>query len=155
MQPHDVDPSMLKTKKQKTDNENANTSSTPTNPVTNSSAVNVLHGSRQELNKTPTKKRQSSKSPATVTSQILHSEVTSSPTALVSLLFNIKSVSNLISNILFTLQTVKDKRIHLESVLKKIKSLCVLDPTLNHEPPLDLTYLLSGRGARQRKTLSS
>lgn len=75
---------MLKPKKQKTDNENANTSSTPTNPVTNSFSVNVLHGSRQELNKTPTKKRQSSKSPATVTSQILHSEVMSSPTALVS-----------------------------------------------------------------------
>lgn len=86
---------MLKPKKQKTDNENSNTSSTSTNPVTNISASNVLYGSRQELNKTPTKKRQSSKSPATVSPQTTHSEVMSfqHATALVSYTYLTCSIS--------------------------------------------------------------
>lgn len=45
---------------------------------------------------------------------------------------------------------------HLEIVLKAIKQKCDVNKTSTaNEPPLDLTYLLTGRGARQRKTLTS
>lgn len=66
VKPHDVDPSMFKSKKQKTDNENQSTAPTPT---INSPATSILLNSSQELNKTPqnqNKKRYGSKSPATV-----------------------------------------------------------------------------------------
>ncbi|XP_023303946.2 histone-lysine N-methyltransferase ash1 [Lucilia cuprina] len=133
--PHDVDPSMLKPKKQKTDSENQTTTTTPTatTPLLNSNAASGSVNSRQELNKTPqslNKKRQGSKSPATITptqNQALENHSAPAP------------------------MTVKEKRLHLENVLKTIKSI----RTTNQEPPLDLTYLLTGRGARQRKTLTS
>ncbi|XP_065362259.1 histone-lysine N-methyltransferase ash1 [Calliphora vicina] len=129
--PHDVDPSMLKPKKQKTDSETQSPTTTPAS--INLSTSSGLLNSRQELNKTPqssSKKRQGSKSPATVTQpQSQASENTHAPAPM----------------------SVKEKRTHLENVLKIIKSI----RTKCQEPPLDLSYLLTGRGARQRKTLTS
>lgn len=81
-----IDPSMLKPKKQKTDSESQSTTTTPAsiNLPTSSGLLN----SRQELNKTPqssSKKRQGSKSPATVTQPQSHaSENKHAPAPMVS-----------------------------------------------------------------------
>lgn len=48
-------------------------------------------------------------------------------------------------------QVLKKKRSRLENVLNTMKLKC-LDAQTAQEQPIDLTYLLSGRGARQRKT---
>lgn len=49
---------------------------------------------------------------------------------------------------------VKKKRSRLENVLNTMKLKC-LDAQTAQEQPIDLSYLLSGRGARQRKTQQS
>lgn len=74
IKPHDVDPSLLKPKKQKTEieSQNANTATAPTATAATTSTISGSLNSRHELNKTPqnlTKKRQTSNSPATVTTQ--------------------------------------------------------------------------------------
>uniref|UniRef100_A0A1I8PIQ2 Histone-lysine N-methyltransferase n=1 Tax=Stomoxys calcitrans TaxID=35570 RepID=A0A1I8PIQ2_STOCA len=123
--PHEVDPSMLKSKKQKTENE----SPSPATSSTIATGNAVGGSSKKETNKlyqTPTKKRQNSTSPATIT---ISTTTNSTP-----------------------VMSIKEKRSHLETVLKVLKTRSKHLSTGGNEPPLDLTYLLSGRGARQRKT---
>ncbi|KAM7355050.1 histone-lysine N-methyltransferase ash1 isoform 1-T2 [Cochliomyia hominivorax] len=136
--PHDVDPSMLKPKKQKTEIDNQTSATNISTTSSNSPTTNTLLNSRPELNKTPqnlAKKRHGSKSPATVNpTQTQSSEISQTPAPQM---------------------TIKEKRTHLENVLKTIKLIRIPDSTQNNEPPLDLSYLLTGRGARQRKTLAS
>ncbi|EDW99987.2 uncharacterized protein Dyak_GE22770 [Drosophila yakuba] len=51
-------------------------------------------------------------------------------------------------------QMLKKRRSRLENVLITMKLKC-LDAQTAQEQPIDLSYLLSGRGARQRKTQQS
>ncbi|XP_073843875.1 histone-lysine N-methyltransferase ash1 [Musca autumnalis] len=140
--PHDVDPAMLKPRKQKTDGECPSiASNSPAVTTENSNGGGGGGGhTKQDSNKTPQNnlnsksKRQSSKSPATIAPPT----TTSTPAA--------PTPSPKV--------TVKEKRSHLENVLKSLKQRQkLLNPVANNnETPLDLSYLLSGRGARQRKT---
>ncbi|XP_020713257.1 histone-lysine N-methyltransferase ash1 isoform X1 [Ceratitis capitata] len=134
--PHDVDPALLKSKRQKTENEtptnnaraSTNRTVTPVTPACPTEVSTNAAASRQTPQKSPQnsgRKRQSSNSPTTV---------------------------HLISPIPPSVQTIKQKRNHLESVLKTMKLKWKnTQPTVN-EQPIDLSYLLSGRGARQRKS---
>ncbi|XP_075160355.1 histone-lysine N-methyltransferase ash1 isoform X2 [Haematobia irritans] len=123
--PHDVDPSLFKSRKQKTENEcqSLATSSTPITTASNSGGSTKRDTNK--ISQTPVKKRQNSTSPSIITST------------------NANSLSS---------ATIKDKRLHLENVLKTLKNRSKQLQTSNNERPLDLTYLLTGRGARQRKT---
>ncbi|XP_054733377.1 histone-lysine N-methyltransferase ash1 isoform X2 [Anastrepha obliqua] len=133
--PHDVDPALLKSKRQKTEIETVTTTRTSATrsvtPVTAAGPTEVPTSaavSRQSMNKTPQnggRKRQSGGSPARV---------------------------HLISPIIPSVQTIKQKRTRLESVLKAMKIKWKNTQAVVTEQPIDLSYLLSGRGARQRKT---
>ncbi|XP_036326149.1 histone-lysine N-methyltransferase ash1 [Rhagoletis pomonella] len=134
--PHDVDPALLKPKRQKTDIEtetNTRTSATRSvTPVPPTSATEEPQASaaasRPNSNKTPQsvgRKRRHSSSPATV---------------------------HLICPIPPSVQTIKQKRTRLETVLKAMKLRWKNAHGVGTEQPIDLSYLLSGRGARQRKT---
>ncbi|XP_011176622.2 histone-lysine N-methyltransferase ash1 [Zeugodacus cucurbitae] len=131
--PHDVDPALLKSKRQKTDNEpisNARSSSNRSvTPVSSSACAPDVsaNAGRQTPNKTTQhsgRKRQNNNSPAVV---------------------------HLISPLPQSVQTIKQKRNHLETVLKTMKLKWKNTQTVC-EQPIDLSYLLSGRGARQRKS---
>ncbi|XP_050336751.1 histone-lysine N-methyltransferase ash1 [Bactrocera neohumeralis] len=138
--PHDVDPALLKSKRQKSENEpisNArNTSYRSVTPVSSTAcALDVSSNTpvgRQTPNKTPqnssSRKRQNNNSPA-----IVH-VITPTP---------------------LNVQTIKQKRNHLESVLEIMKLKWKNTHTAVSEQPIDLSYLLSGRGARQRKSQAS
>ncbi|XP_011294066.2 histone-lysine N-methyltransferase ash1 [Musca domestica] len=135
--PHDVDPALLKPRKQKTDSECPSIASSSPAVAAENNVVGGGHTTKQlDTNKTPQSsnksKRQSSKSPATViATTTMPIRTAASPKI-----------------------TLKEKRSHLENVLKSLKLRQKLTKPManNNETPLDLSYLLSGRGARQRKT---
>ncbi|ALC44770.1 ash1 [Drosophila busckii] len=110
--PHDVDPSLLKSRKQKTDIELAGT---------------PLKPGKQEQKSGGTGNRKQRQTPAAV--QVLTPQAPNG-------------------------QLLKTKRSRLENVLNGMKLKC-LDAQTAQEQPIDLSYLLSGRGARQRKTITS
>ncbi|XP_034110962.1 histone-lysine N-methyltransferase ash1 [Drosophila albomicans] len=118
--PHDVDPSLLKTKKQKTDIDVATTR---------------IKVGRQEPRAGPasTGSRKQRNAQAGTAGAVTETAVqVLTPTAPNG-------------------QVLKKKRSRLENVLNTMKLKC-LDAQTAQEQPIDLSYLLSGRGARQRKT---
>nr|XP_014089278.2 histone-lysine N-methyltransferase ash1 [Bactrocera oleae] len=134
--PHDVDPALLKSKRQKTENEPVSNVRTLCNrsvtPVSTSACAldvpsNISVG-RQTPYKTPqnsARKRQNNNSPAIV---------------------------HIISPTPLNVQTIKQKRNRLESVLETMKLKWKNTQMAVSEQRIDLSYLLSGRGARQRKS---
>ncbi|KAH8371333.1 hypothetical protein KR093_006987 [Drosophila rubida] len=120
LQPHDVDPSLLKTRKQKTDIDVATTR---------------MKVGRQEQRACPTSagsRKQRNAQAATAGASAETAVQVLTPTAPNG-------------------QVLKKKRSRLENVLNTMKLKC-LDAQTAQEQPIDLSYLLSGRGARQRKT---
>ncbi|XP_061391640.1 histone-lysine N-methyltransferase ash1 [Musca vetustissima] len=139
--PHDVDPALLKSKKQKTDSgecpsiaSNSPTTAAAATAENNGSGGNTKSDTNKTLHNSSTsksKQRQNSKSPATIMPTTTPAAAIPSPKV-----------------------TLKEKRFRLENVLKSLKQRQkLINPMTNaNETPLDLSYLLSGRGARQRKT---
>ncbi|XP_068148570.1 LOW QUALITY PROTEIN: histone-lysine N-methyltransferase ash1 [Drosophila tropicalis] len=122
--PHDVDASMLKTKKQKTELEVATTAK--------QQRITVREGRRRQPR---------APEPSNVATKSIGGVGTTNSTAVVQVL----------TPILPNGQLLKRKRSRLENVLITMKLKC-LDAQTAQEQPIDLSYLLSGRGARQRKT---
>ncbi|XP_016998103.2 histone-lysine N-methyltransferase ash1 [Drosophila takahashii] len=118
--PHDVDPSLLKTRKQKTELE-----------VGAGTVQKTLGRQEQQQPKTVGRKPRGL-SAAPVEATALH----------------------VIPPIAPNKQMLKKRRSRLENVLITMKLKC-LDAQTAQEQPIDLSYLLSGRGARQRKTQQS
>ncbi|EDV97564.1 GH14625 [Drosophila grimshawi] len=123
--PHDVDPSLLKTRKQKTDIEVAATS-IKLSRQEQKATQNV--GSRKQRN-------------AQMTLAVTGASTGSAADTVVQVLTPLPPNG----------QVLKKKRSRLENVLNTMKLKC-LDAQTAQEQPIDLSYLLSGRGARQRKT---
>ncbi|KAH8373440.1 hypothetical protein KR009_006870 [Drosophila setifemur] len=120
--PHDVDPSLLKTRRQKTDLEVAGMVPAITHKTT---------GRQEQQQKVSGRKHRGMTAAA--------AEATS-----------VRVLSPKVPNG----QMLKKKRSRLENVLITMKLKC-LDAQTAQEQPIDLSYLLSGRGARQRKTQQS
>ncbi|EDW69885.2 histone-lysine N-methyltransferase ash1 [Drosophila virilis] len=120
--PHDVDPSLLKTRKQKTDIE---VGATPIKMSRHEQKTGQTTGNRKQRNT-----QAGTATGATASTQVPVQVLT--PVAPNG-------------------QVLKKKRSRLENVLNTMKLKC-LDAQTAQEQPIDLSYLLSGRGARQRKT---
>ncbi|XP_034120738.1 histone-lysine N-methyltransferase ash1 isoform X2 [Drosophila guanche] len=120
--PHDVDPSLLKTKKQKTDLE------------VGGAVPATMHktSGRQEQQKVGGRKQRGSSAAAAEAMGGATDVHVSAPVAPNG-------------------QILEKKRSRLENVLKTVKLKC-MDAQTAQEQPIDLSYLWSGRGARQRKT---
>ncbi|KAH8322182.1 hypothetical protein KR059_006750 [Drosophila kikkawai] len=118
--PHDVDPSLLKTRKQKTELD-----------------VGVAAATMQKV----TGRQEQHHQPKTVGRK---------PRGYVAASVEARVVTPVAPN----RQVIKKKRSRLENVLNTVKLKC-LDAQTAQEQPIDLSYLLSGRGARQRKTQQS
>ncbi|KAH8261347.1 hypothetical protein KR044_007657, partial [Drosophila immigrans] len=116
--PHDVDPSLLKTRKQKTDIDVATT------------RIKVGRHEQRACPASAGSRKQRNAGAAGASTETAVQVLT--PT-----------VPNG--------QVLKKKRSRLENVLNTMKLKC-LDAQTAQEQPIDLSYLLSGRGARQRKT---
>ncbi|XP_030370932.1 histone-lysine N-methyltransferase ash1 isoform X2 [Scaptodrosophila lebanonensis] len=126
--PHDVDSSLLKTKKQKTDNEVGTLSSLKLKP-------RLEQKTGQTANQCSGSVGGGTRKPRTANSVV----ATTSPAV------------HIIAPAVPNVQLVKKKRMRLENILITMKLKC-LDAQTAQEQPIDLSYLLSGRGARQRKT---
>ncbi|KAH8242251.1 hypothetical protein KR026_012598 [Drosophila bipectinata] len=121
--PHDVDPSLLKTRRQKTD-------------------LEVAGGVPAAAQKTPGRQEQQQQKAAGRKQRGINA-VTS-----------VSSAVRVLQPVAPNGQILKKKRSRLENVLITMKLKC-LDAQTAQEQPIDLSYLLSGRGARQRKTQQS
>ncbi|XP_016986221.2 histone-lysine N-methyltransferase ash1 [Drosophila rhopaloa] len=120
--PHDVDPSLLKTRKQKTELD-----------------VGAVPATMQ---KTPG--RQEQQQPKSVGRK--PRVVSAAPVETTAV--------HVVTPVVPNKQMLKKRRSRLENVLITMKLKC-LDAQTAQEQPIDLSYLLSGRGARQRKTQQS
>ncbi|KAH8410780.1 hypothetical protein KR222_007582, partial [Zaprionus bogoriensis] len=140
LQPHDVDPSLLKTRKQKTDIE---------------VAAAPIKTSRQEQRNAQAAGTRKQRSTATVAAADVPIQVLTpvAPNGQVSITMT-SPLNELNKKLSCHLQVLKKKRSRLENVLNTMKLKC-LDAQTAQEQPIDLSYLLSGRGARQRKTNGS
>ncbi|XP_033161603.1 histone-lysine N-methyltransferase ash1 [Drosophila mauritiana] len=119
--PHDVDPSLLKTRKQKTELE--------------------LGAGQTTMHKVPG--RQEQHQPKMVGRKPRGISAPADATAV-----------HVVTPMAPNKQMLKKRRSRLENVLITMKLKC-LDAQTAQEQPIDLSYLLSGRGARQRKTQQS
>ncbi|XP_036672163.3 histone-lysine N-methyltransferase ash1 [Drosophila suzukii] len=120
--PHDVDPSLLKTRKQKTELE------VGAGPAT----MRKTLGSQEQQQPKTVGRKPRGICAAPVEATAVHVVAPMAPNK----------------------QMVKKRRSRLENVLITMKLKC-LDAQTAQEQPIDLSYLLSGRGARQRKTQQS
>ncbi|EDW49799.1 GM17444 [Drosophila sechellia] len=120
--PHDVDPSLLKTRKQKTELE--------------------LGAGQTTMHKVPG--RQEQHQPKMVGRK--HRGISGIPADATAV--------HVVTPMAPNKQMLKKRRSRLENVLITMKLKC-LDAQTAQEQPIDLSYLLSGRGARQRKTQQS
>ncbi|KAI9588335.1 histone-lysine N-methyltransferase ash1 [Glossina fuscipes] len=145
--PHEVNPALLKTKKPKTERDTGSSSS-----ISSTIADKSTNGTRHTISNSASTARQEHNNKASQqranTAAIRKRQTNKSPvTSLMALNREFAQA---------TTMSIKQKRMHLEIVLKAIKQKCDVNRTSTaNEPPLDLTYLLTGRGARQRKTLTS
>ncbi|XP_017072424.2 histone-lysine N-methyltransferase ash1 [Drosophila eugracilis] len=119
--PHDVDPSLLKTRKQKTELEVGAVSAT----------IQKTTGRQEQPLKTVGRKPRG------------YNAVSAEGAGV-----------HVVKPIAPNKQMLKKRRSRLENVLITMKLKC-LDAQTAQEQPIDLSYLLSGRGARQRKTQQS
>ncbi|EDV52382.2 histone-lysine N-methyltransferase ash1 [Drosophila erecta] len=119
--PHDVDPSLLKTRKQKTE-------------LDVGAGATTMHKApgRQDQHQPKMVGRKPRGFSAPVDATAVHVVTPMAPNK----------------------QMLKKRRSRLENVLITMKLKC-LDAQTAQEQPIDLSYLLSGRGARQRKTQHS
>lgn len=122
--PHDVDPALLKTRKQKTDIEIATTSFKMGKLEKRTGLATV--GRKQRNPQTGT-------IAANVAGAVTETAV------------------QVLTPVAPNNQVLKKKRSRLETVLNTMKLKC-LDAQTAQEQPIDVSYLLSGRGARQRKS---
>ncbi|XP_026848443.1 histone-lysine N-methyltransferase ash1 [Drosophila persimilis] len=123
--PHDVDPSLLKTKKHKTD-------------------LEVGGAVPATMHKTSGRQEQQQQQKAGGRKQRGNSAAAAEATGGATTVHVVAPVAP-------NGQVLEKKRSRLENVLKTVKLKC-MDAQTAQEQPIDLSYLWSGRGARQRKT---